>query len=157
MPDKPGFVARHAYRFRLLGIVPILAACTVEPAPGPGGRPPPRPPVACTMEFAPVCGERGARRQTFPNACEARSNGFFIVARGECRRAPPPGPDRPDRPDGPDRPGRPDRPDREPERMCTMEYAPVCAERRGRLRTFPNACSAGNDGYRVVRPGECRR
>lgn len=195
MPDNAGFITRYARRLCIsLSLLPLLAACTVETSPGHGGGPSPRPPAACTMEYAPVCGERGARRQTFPNACEARSRGFDIahrgqcrsepdvractreyapvcgerggrrqtfsnacearsdgfrvVARGECRRQPPP---------RPDRPGRPERPDREPERMCTMEYAPVCAERDGRMRTFPNACSAGNDGFRVVRPGECRR
>lgn len=54
------------------------------------------------------------------------------------------------------RPGpRPPRPD-EP-RMCTRQYDPVCAERRGDRQTFGNACEARAAGYRIVRDGECRR
>lgn len=118
-------------------LLPLVAACTVETSPGyvDGGRPlPPRPPM-CTMEYAPVCGERGNSRQTFANACQARSRGFDIIGRGECRREPPP----------------------PPIRACTREYAPVCGERRGRLQTFPNACEADRQGFRVVNRGECRR
>nr|WP_240545204.1 Kazal-type serine protease inhibitor domain-containing protein [Sinorhizobium fredii] len=92
-----------------------------------------RPPQMCTMEFAPVCGERGNRLRTFPNACNARADGFRVLHRGECR------------------------PNVRPpvEQACTREYAPVCGE-RGRLRrTFPNACEAGAAGFRIVRRGEC--
>ena len=41
---------------------------------------------ACTRDYRPVCGQNGARTQTFPNACEAASAGFSVVASGECRR-----------------------------------------------------------------------
>ncbi|MEZ0004526.1 Kazal-type serine protease inhibitor family protein [Sinorhizobium fredii] len=119
----------------VLMLIGLLSACTVvvdEPRPGPA---PIRPPQMCTMEFAPVCGERGNRLRTFPNACNARADGFRVLHRGECR------------------------PDVRPpvEQACTGEYAPVCGE-RGRLRrTFPNACEARADGFRVVGSGECRR
>lgn len=49
-------------------------------------------------------------------------------------------------------PPRPDGP-----QFCTMEYDPVCAERRGNRRTFGNPCEADRAGYRIVHPGECRR
>lgn len=195
LADGLGSIFTHVQRLcALLVFIPFLAACTVETSPGPGGGGRPMPgPGMCTMEYAPVCAERGGRRQTLSNACEARSRGFDIVHRGECRREPEVRactreynpvcgerrgrqqtfanacearnqgfqvvgrgecrrqPDR--RPDRePDR-----RPDREPQRMCTMEYAPVCAERGGRTRTFPNSCTARNDGFRVIGTGECRR
>ncbi|WP_245500636.1 Kazal-type serine protease inhibitor domain-containing protein [Rhizobium sp. BK251] len=121
-------------------LFPILSACTVET--GPVYSPPPsnpRPPQICTMEYAPVCGERGGRSQTFPNACQARASGFMIVGRGECRPTRPPPP--------PPSPGP---------QICTREYVPVCGERAGRTRTFPNACEARRDGFRVVAQGECR-
>lgn len=131
------FVRRARYGAVLL-LLPVIAACTVETSPGygDGGRPLPPRPQMCTMEYAPVCAERGGARQTFPNACEARTRGYRVLDRGECRRAPPPPP---------------------PVRACTREYAPVCGERRGRLQTFANACEADRDGFRVVGRGECRR
>ncbi len=147
-------------------LLPVLSSC-VEDRPGPGGyNPPPRPwpeprPQMCTMEYRPVCGERGGRLETFGNACQARERGFRIVGTGECSR-------RPDRPDWDDRPGRPDwdrpsRPDWDrPERpdeggACTREYRPVCGQLGPTRRTFPNACEASNAGFRSVTPGECRR
>lgn len=121
----------------------MLAGCVVVED-GPGHRPPPpRPgPSACTYEYAPVCGERRGDRQTFPNACTARADGYRVVHGGECRRA-----DRPDLRPGP----RPDR----PPRACTREYAPVCARRGRDVRTFGNACEARAADYRIVGPGRC--
>ncbi|WP_162246995.1 Kazal-type serine protease inhibitor domain-containing protein [Rhizobium sp. Root1220] len=134
-------------------LVPLLSACTVDVDPG-YSRPPPNPrppqPQMCTMEYAPVCGQRGGRVQTFGNACQARSNGFHIIGRGECRAEPPVTP-RPPRPE----PSRPE-PDR-PGGVCTREYRPVCGQRGPQIRTFPNACEAHNDGFRVIGEGECHR
>ncbi len=113
----------------------FLSACTVvvdEPRPGPR---PTRPPQACTMEYNPVCGQRGRRTQTFSNACQARSEGFQVIGRGECRR-------------DDDRPSE--------GQFCTREFAPVCGQRGGRVQTFSNACEAGGAGFRVVHRGECR-
>lgn len=50
------------------------------------------------------------------------------------------------------RPPFPDEP-----RMCTREYAPVCARRGDDRRTFGNSCEARAAGYRILRDGECRR
>jgi hypothetical protein len=126
----------------LLGL--FISSCTVVENPGP--LPPTRPHQPshqfCAREYAPVCGERRHRRQTFSNSCEARRAGFDIVRRGQCSGGPGfPGTDRPDRPD---RPHRPDRP-----QMCPQIYRPVCAVRDGRSRTFPNNCQAESAGYRV--------
>jgi len=195
------FLCRMAGRIAiLLAAGAALAACSVEVDEGGGGyRPRPRP-QACTMEYLPVCGARGHDQQTFANACEARSSGYRVVGRGECR-----GGGRPDpypgegractreyapvcgangrdrqtfanacearksgydvigngecqarRPDG-DRPDWRDRDrDRGGQKVCTMEYRPVCGQRGRDIRTFGNACSADAEGYRVVSPGECR-
>ncbi|PZO79706.1 MAG: peptidase [Mesorhizobium amorphae] len=42
-------------------------------------------------------------------------------------------------------------------RICTREYAPVCATRGGDRQTFSNPCLADQAGYRIVDRGECRR
>lgn len=122
-------------------VATVLAACVVVeegPGPGPGPRPPrpDRPPEMCTREYAPVCGERRGQRETFSNACLARSDGYRVVYGGECRRERPP--------------------QRPPEVGCTMQFDPVCAVRGRERRTFGNACSAQVEGYRVVSQGECR-
>lgn len=133
-----------------------------------GGRPEPYPDPdrACTREYAPVCGARGRDRQTFANACEARKSGYDIMGRGECQFGRPG--DQWGDGGGRDRPGRDRDRDRDNDwgggnvgsgggqRMCTMEYNPVCAQRGRDLKTFGNSCSADAAGYRVVRPGECQ-
>lgn len=50
-------------------------------------------------------------------------------------------------------PGRPlpDRP-----QVCPEIYAPVCGDRRGRLRTYGNLCEANAADARVLYRGECR-
>ncbi|MEK1868796.1 MAG: Kazal-type serine protease inhibitor, partial [Ensifer adhaerens] len=101
----------------------------------PDYRPPDREPQACTMEYNPVCGQRGRRTQTFSNACQARSEGFQVIGRGECRRED-------------DRPSE--------GQFCTREYAPVCGQRGSRIETFSNACEAGGAGFQIVHRGECR-
>jgi Kazal-type serine protease inhibitor domain len=41
--------------------------------------------------------------------------------------------------------------------ICTREYRPVCGVRGyGERQTFPNACTAEVEGYRIVQRGECR-
>lgn len=161
-----------------LGAIVLLASCTVAveeggpPRPGPG----PGPGPMCTREYAPVCAERGRDRETFPNACMARTRGYDVAHPGECRRGGHhdrrPGDrdghrgdhrgDRDDhrgdrdghRGDRSDRDGRRGDRERRP-RMCTQEYAPVCARRGGSTRTFGNACEARGADYRVVHPGRC--
>lgn len=117
----------------------VLAGCTVVVEEDRPGYRPPRPdtPRICTREYNPVCGQRGGDRRTFGNACMAQADGYRILGPGECRVG------------GGDW-------SRPPQQACTMEYRPVCGERRGRTRTFGNACSAEADGFRVVHPGECR-
>lgn len=132
---------RVAIRFAALMTLGLLTACTVV-VDEPGGRPYPRPepsrPQMCTMEYNPVCGERGNNRRTFGNACQARAEGFRITGRGECR---------------PERPGfGGDRP-----QVCTREYAPVCARQGRREQTFSNGCMAEAQGFRVIGRGECSR
>jgi len=131
----------------------LLTGC-VAAEDGGGPRPGSRPggPQMCPLIYAPVCGERGGRRQTFGNACQANKDGFRILYRGECGRRgqgswPGGGPG----PVIPPRPGKPERP-----QFCTREYAPVCARRGGSVRTFPNSCEAERGGYRVIRGGPCR-
>lgn len=123
----PGY--RHVRSAAIL-LPLLLTACTVEVVEDSGPRPI-RPQPMCTMEYDPVCGQRAGQRETFANACQARSSGFRIVGRGECLRE-------------------------RPVQACTREFAPVCARRGGDRQTFPNACTARADGYRIIHPGDCR-
>jgi hypothetical protein len=116
--------------FVVLFVVLVTAAgCTVEVE----QRPVPRPPQACTFEYAPVCARRGRQERSFDNACLARASGFDILHRGQCRVDA--------------TPGRPV--------ACTREFAPVCAVRGQLAQTFDNACLARAEGFRPVRPGRC--
>lgn len=126
---------RWAGRIAAIVAAVTLVACSVEVDQGGGGYRP-RPQPVCTMEYAPVCGQRGNDRQTFANTCEARTSGFRVVSRGECRH------------------GRP-----EPDRglACTREYAPVCGQRGNSRQTFANACEARSSGYDIIGRGECSR
>ncbi|WP_269930703.1 Kazal-type serine protease inhibitor domain-containing protein [Aminobacter sp. HY435] len=120
----------------------VLASCTVVVDEGPGPRPPrPGPgPQFCTREYDPVCARRGDDRQTFANGCMAEAAGYRIIRGGQCRG---------DNGgwDGGNGGGNP--------QFCTREYRPVCAQRGGSLRTFPNACEADSAGFRVVDRGPC--
>lgn len=63
-----------------------LGSC-MESMPHPERPRPPRPPrpgPMCTMEYAPVCAMKGRDRKTFGNACQARAQGYRIIANGEC-------------------------------------------------------------------------
>lgn len=127
---------RHLMAAVVLGVVAMLAACTVTVEED--GPPPPRPGGICPRIYQPVCAERFGARDTFPNDCVAESRGFDVLYRGECRRRPP-------------------RPDVLPGGgvACPMIYAPVCARRGGIFRTFENSCVADASGFRVVANGEC--
>ena len=110
----------------------ILSSCTVTVD---EGNPPPRPrpprPDVCPRIFQPVCATRFGERETFPNACVARSEGFDVLYAGECRRRPRP-------------------------QACPTIYQPVCGFKPGDRRTLPNACVARAEGYEVRYEGECR-
>ena len=124
----------------ILMIAAVLSACTVvveEDGPGPRPRPPQQEPGFCTREYAPVCGQRRGERQTFANSCLADQAGYRIVRDGPCRTGGGDG--------GGDGGGT----------FCTREYAPVCARRGDRLKTFPNACEAGAADYFIIDNGPC--
>jgi hypothetical protein len=122
--------------FAILLLSAVLAACTAVVVDEGPGYPPPRPgPQFCTKQYDPVCARRGGDRQTFANACLAERAGYRIIRDGQCR-------------DGGGGGG-------EEPTFCTREYAPVCARRRGELRTFPNACEARAADYRIVDDGPC--
>ena len=40
--------------------------------------------TVCTMDYRPVCGQRGNGRKTFGNACSADAAGYRIIGPGEC-------------------------------------------------------------------------
>lgn len=84
------------HRFRQLAVLAgalLLAGCVAEG--GPDYRPPIRPgpsqPQMCPMIYAPVCATRGSSRKTFGNSCQARAEGYRVIANGQCSSRP--GPD----------------------------------------------------------------
>jgi len=107
-----------------------LSACTATVDTGPTRPPGPSRPQMCTMEHAPVCGQRGNQSRTFSNACLARSEGFRVMHDGQCRASSMP---------------------------CTREFQPVCARQGSRTRTFDNSCLARSAGFTVQHRGECMR
>ena len=144
----------------LAGAIVILAGCVVvEEGPGYRPAPPPRPgPVACTREYQPVCGERRGDRQTFPNACVARADGYRVSHAGACRSGSGGGHNSGviGGGGGGNWSSRPDRnPPRRQPQACTREYAPVCARAGRDTRTFPNACEARAANFRVIGSGRC--
>ena len=44
---------------------------------------------------------------------------------------------------------------RRPE-VCTEQYLPVCGEKNGVAKTYPNACFAAADGAKVIATEPCR-
>jgi hypothetical protein len=119
-------MSRGAYQALVL-LLTLMSACTVVVE----ERPVPSPIRACTLEHAPVCARRGNQQRTFSNACMARSSGFQVMHRGQCRTAVRP-------------------------IACTREFAPVCARRGGEQRTFTNACNAQASGFQIWHRGQCR-
>ncbi|MBB3925502.1 hypothetical protein GGR43_001215 [Sphingobium jiangsuense] len=95
-------------------------------------------------------------RKAWTRAMSAGALGALVLLTGCYEDGRRPGQHRPpyDRPDY-DRPGH-DRPGRDRPQACTREYAPVCAIRGNRERTFSNSCMARADGYRVIADGQCR-
>ena len=144
--------ARKATVASLLSL--MLASCVVvEDGPGPGPRPPRPGPQFCTREYDPVCARRGGDRQTFANSCMAEAAGYRIIRGGECRGG---GGDGGWNGGGGNGGGGGwNGGGGGNEQFCTREYRPVCGQRGGALRTFPNACEADSAGFRVVDQGAC--
>ncbi len=81
-------------------------------------------PVACTMEYAPVCWKTSAwEYKTFSNKCNLIANKALYKYSWECRE--------------------------EKQVICTMEYAPVCwRTREGEYKTYSNKCMLqASDSY----------
>lgn len=125
----------------IMAVAVIAANCTVSVEDSGPHHPRPERPQICTREYAPVCGVRNSERQTFGNACEARSKGYRIIGSGKCSFQ-----DRPD--SGWD--GRRDRP--EQPRMCTAIRARLCPPRHFR----PNFWQYLR-GWQCGLPGDWRR
>ncbi|KAB2659544.1 protease inhibitor [Brucella tritici] len=134
----------------------LLAGCVAEGG-GMDHRPPMRPgpsqPQICPMNYAPVCATRGSSRKTFGNSCQARAEGYRIIANGQCSSRPGPGWGGAGGMHPPHQGNRPGRPGMG---ACTREYMPVCARRGNERRTFPNRCEADRAGYRIMNGGQCR-
>ncbi len=76
-------------RSSLVAVLSLFAPLTLtgcmETMPGPERPRPPQRPVACTMNYAPVCAIRRGQQRTFSNSCLARSERWRIIYQGPCR------------------------------------------------------------------------
>jgi hypothetical protein len=103
-------------------------------------RPDPDEVDGCPRIFAPVCAIRRGDYEEFNNRCLAVEAGYSVVGNGSCDRFA-------------------DTDDRGPviadPEICTQDYRPVCASKRGVERTYGNACGADADGARILYRGEC--
>ena len=83
----------------------------------------------CPRIFLPVCALKpDGTRETFSNACVARSAHARVLHSGKCN--------------GP---------------ICTFVFLPVCArDPQGFPRTYPNFCVAENDNAVFLHKGACK-
>lgn len=92
--------------------------------------------LICTREYMPVCAKTSTDDnglpvlETFSNKCMAQDN--QIIHQGVCGD---------------------DSWQAAQDRICTMEYAPVCANFNGEPKTFGNSCGA--QGLEIISQGEC--
>lgn len=101
-------------------------------------------PIACTMQYAPVCGAVQVEcvrapcppiKETFGNACmlSANKRATFLYE-GECRAEEP-----------------------TPTKACTKEYMPMCGVTiAGTTQTFGNKCTLEADNATLLYAGECK-
>lgn len=85
-------------------------------------------PVACTMEYAPVCGYKDGVYKTYGNKCMLDAAGAYKKYYGECKTETQP---------------------------CTKEYIPVCWYKDGNYKTYSNKCMMENDGAIKKFEGKC--
>jgi hypothetical protein len=84
------------------------------------------PNVGCPMLWAPVCGRKGGKNESFANSCLAEKGGAVVIAAGSCPGA------------------------------CTPIRQPVCAvDDTGKRSTFRSACEAVLAGARMLHPRDC--
>ena len=103
-------------------------------------------PVACTMQYDPVCAEVAVQcfvapcpaiKETFGNSCmmSANPNAKFLY-KGECKTEIPP---------------------IDNTKICTREYVPMCGVTQSQTtQTYGNKCMVEADNARILYAGECK-
>jgi hypothetical protein len=103
----------------------------------------------CTALWAPVCALKSGVEQTYSNSGCAKADDATIERDGRCEDSAPATPAPADASTM-----APKAPVPQPT-FCTEDYLPVCAQKDGAARTYPNACHARVDGATVSAQGEC--
>ena len=89
----------------------------------------------CAEIYEPVCAVKSGKHRTFPNVCEAKSQGFLLQHEGACFAK--------------------IQKINACNSKCSSQIVMVCGEKNGKIRTFVNFCFASCANATILNNGSC--